>query len=232
MPFIFGYYDYLWLILAAAALGMIAQGAVQSTYRRYSAVAARSGVTAAQAAQAILQSAGVSDVSIGHSRPGGLTDHYDPRQKALRLSDGVYDSISIAALGVAAHEAGHAIQHAQGYAPLSIRNSIVPIVNFGSRASMPLLLVGLFLNSYTLAMAGVVLYGFAVAFQLITLPVELNASNRAMRALTASGLLAPDEAGKARKVLNAAASTYLAAAFAAIAQLMRLLSIAGRRRRD
>lgn len=152
MPFIFGYYDYLWLILAAAALGMIAQGAVQSTYRRYSAVAARSGVTAAQAAQAILQSAGVNDVSIGHSRPGGLTDHYDPRQKALRLSDGVYDSTSIAALGVAAHEAGHAIQHAQGYAPLSIRNSIVPIVNFGSRASMPLLLVGLFLNSYTLAM--------------------------------------------------------------------------------
>jgi Zn-dependent membrane protease YugP len=232
MPFIFGYYDYLWLILLAAVLGMIAQGAVQSTYRKYSGELARSGVTAAQAAQSILQDAGVYDVAIEHSRAGALTDHYDPRHKALRLSDGVYDSSSIAALGVAAHEAGHAIQHAQGYAPLAIRNSIVPIVNFGSRASMPLLLVGLFLNSYYLAMAGVVLYAFAVAFQLITLPVELNASNRAMRALADTGLLAPDETGKARKVLNAAASTYIAAAFAAIAQLLRLLAIAGRRRRD
>ena len=133
--------------------------------------------------------------------------------KALRLSSGVYGSSSIAALGIAAHEAGHAIQHAQGYAPLAIRNSIVPLVNFGSAASMPLLLIGLFLNSYVLAMVGVIFYAFAVAFQLI-------------------GLLAPDEAGKARKVLTAAASTYVASAFAAVAQLLRLLSIANRQKRD
>jgi len=164
---------------------------------------------------------------------GNLTDHYDPRSKTLRLSDGVCESTSIAALGIAAHEAGHAIQHAQGYGPLMLRNSIVPVVNFGSKASMPLLLIGLFLNSYYLALLGVALYGLAVAFQLITLPVELNASKRAMQALTSTGLLMQDEAPKARKVLNAAASTYLAAAFAAVAQLLRLLSIVGSgRRRD
>ena len=144
----------------------------------------------------------------------------------------MYGSTSIAALGIAAHEAGHAIQHAQGYAPLAIRNSIVPLVNFGSAASMPLLLIGLFLNSYVLAMIGVIFYAFAVAFQLVTLPVELNASRRAMQALQSTGLLAPDEAGKARKVLTAAASTYVAAAFAAVAQLLRLLSIANRQKRD
>lgn len=234
MPFSFhfSYYDSIWLILLAAVLGMIAQGAVQSTYRKFSREAARSGVTADQAALAILQDAGVYDVSIGHSNGAGLSDHYDPRSKALRLSSGVYGSTSIAALGIAAHEAGHAIQHAQGYAPLLLRNSIVPLVNFGSGASMPLLLVGLLLNSYYLAMAGVVLYGFAVAFQLITLPVELNASHRALEALRHTGLLAPDETAKAKKVLGAAASTYLAAAFAAVAQLLRLLTIVGRRDRD
>ncbi|MGI5883381.1 MAG: zinc metallopeptidase [Candidatus Spyradocola sp.] len=233
MPFLYyGSWDYLWLILLAAVLGMIAQGAVQSTYRKYAGVAARSGVTADEVAQRILQDAGVYDVSIGYSNRGTLSDHYDPRAKALRLSNGVYGSTSIAALGIAAHEAGHAIQHAQGYAPLAIRNSIVPLVNFGSAASMPLLLIGLFLNSYILAMIGVVFYAFAVAFQLVTLPVELNASRRAMQALQNTGLLAPDEAAKTRKVLTAAASTYVAAAFAAVAQLLRLLSIANRQRRD
>ena len=160
---------------------------------------------------------------------GNLTDHYAPKEKVLRLSDSVYDSTSIAALGVAAHETGHAMQHAQGYAPLEIRNSIVPLVNFGSSLSMPLLLAGLFLNSYYLALGGVVLYGFAVAFQLITLPVEINASRRALRALTDSGLLIGDEPAKAKKVLKAAASTYLAAALAAVAQLLRLLTIVGRK---
>ncbi len=230
--FYYGSWDYLWLILIAAVLGMVAQGAVQSTYRKYAGVAARSGVTADEAARHILQNAGVYDVSIGYSNRGGLSDHYDPRAKTLRLSSGVYGSTSIAALGIAAHEAGHAIQHAQGYAPLAIRNSIVPLVNFGSTASMPLLLIGLFLNSYVLAMIGVIFYAFAVAFQLVTLPVELNASRRAMQALQSTGLLAPDEAGKARKVLTAAASTYVAAAFAAVAQLLRLLSIANRQKRD
>lgn len=225
----FGYNEALWLVILAALLGVVAQSAVQNTYKKYARVAARAGINASQAAEMVLHSAGVYDVQIDRVR-GTLTDHYNPKNKSLQLSEGVYDSNSIAALGVAAHEAGHAIQHAQGYAPLMLRNSIVPLVNFGSKASMPLLVVGLFLNSYYLALFGVALYGLAVAFQLITLPVELNASRRAMKALTACGLLYEDEAPKARKVLNAAASTYLASAFAAVAQLLRLLSIVGRRR--
>ena len=232
MPIYLGYNSGIWLVILAAILGMVAQGAVQNTYKRFSRTLARSGVTAAQAAQIVMQSQGVYDVTVARVR-GTLTDHYDPRSKTLRLSDGVCDSSSIAALGIAAHEAGHAIQHAQGYGPLMLRNSIVPAVNFGSRASMPLLLIGLFLNSYLLALLGVALYGLAVAFQLITLPVELDASRRAMRALSANGLLTQEEEPKARKVLSAAASTYLASAFAAVAQLLRLLTIVSRdRRRD
>ena len=232
MPIYFGYDSGIFLVILAAILGFVAQNAVQNTYRKFSRQASRAGVTAAQAAQIVLQSQGVYDVSIGRVR-GTLTDHYDPRAKTLRLSEGVYDSTSIAALGIAAHEAGHAIQHDRSYAPLMLRNSIVPAVNFGSRASMPLLLIGLFLNSYLLALLGVALYGLAVAFQLITLPVELDASRRAMRALSANGLLTQEEEPKARKVLSAAASTYLASAFAAVAQLLRLLTIVSRdRRRD
>ena len=232
MPIYFGYDSGIFLVILAAILGFVAQNAVQNTYRKFSRQARRAGVTAAQAAQIVLQSQGVYDVSIGRVR-GTLTDHYAPRAKTLRLSEGVYDSTSIAALGIAAHEAGHAIQHDRSYAPLMLRNSIVPAVNFGSRASMPLLLVGLFLNSYLLALLGVALYGLAVAFQLITLPVELDASRRAMRALSANGLLTQEEEPKARKVLSAAASTYLASAFAAVAQLLRLLTIVSRdRRRD
>ena len=228
MPYSFSYYDSIVWIVIAAVLGMIAQGAVKSTFNRYSREAASAGITAAQAAQTLLQRAGIYDVTVTRVS-GNLTDHYAPREKVLRLSDSVYDSTSIAALGVAAHETGHAMQHAQGYAPLEIRNSIVPLVNFGSSLSMPLLLAGLFLNSYYLALGGVVLYGFAVAFQLITLPVEINASRRALRALTDSGLLVGDEPAKAKKVLKAAASTYLAAALAAVAQLLRLLTIVGRK---
>lgn len=232
MPIYFGYDSGIFLVILAAILGFVAQNAVQNTYRKFSRQASRAGITAAQAAQIVLQSQGVYDVSIGRVR-GTLTDHYDPRAKTLRLSEGVYDSTSIAALGIAAHEAGHAIQHDRNYAPLMLRNSIVPAVNFGSRASMPLLLIGLFLNSYLLALLGVALYGLAVAFQLITLPVELDASRRAMRALSANGLLTQEEEPKARKVLSAAASTYLASAFAAVAQLLRLLTIVSRdRRRD
>lgn len=232
MPIYFGYDSGIFLVILAAILGFVAQNAVQNTYRKFSRQASRAGITAAQAAQIVLQSQGVYDVSIGRVR-GTLTDHYDPRAKTLRLSEGVYDSTSIAALGIAAHEAGHAIQHDRSYAPLMLRNSIVPAVNFGSRASMPLLLIGLFLNSYLLALLGVALYGLAVAFQLITLPVELDASRRAMRALSANGLLTQEEEPKARKVLSAAASTYLASAFAAVAQLLRLLTIVSRdRRRD
>ena len=228
MPYSFSYYDSIVWIVIAAVLGMIAQGAVKSTFNRYSREAASVGITAAQAAQALLQRAGIYDVTVARVS-GNLTDHYAPKEKVLRLSDSVYDSTSIAALGVAAHETGHAMQHAQGYAPLEIRNSIVPLVNFGSSMSMPLLLVGLFLNSYYLALGGVVLYGFAVAFQLITLPVEINASRRALRALNDSGLLLFEEYDKANLVLKGADETYRAAALAAVAQLLRLLTIVGRK---
>ena len=221
---------WFYMVILASILGMAAQSSVTSTFRRYSARAARSGVTAAQAAQQLMQGAGVYNVTIERARGGALSDHYDPRAKALRLSQGVYDSTSIAALGVAAHEAGHAIQHAQGYTPLMMRNSIVPLVNFGSRLSIPFVLLGLFIRSYPVALIGLVLYGFAVAFQLITLPVELNASSRAIEGLSSAGLLAADEVPGARKVLGAAASTYIVAALASLAQLMRLWSMVGRRK--
>ena len=224
-------WTYVVLVLPAVIFSIWCSARVQSTFKKYSAVPTRRGVTGADAARRVLDANGLTDVRIERVA-GNLTDHYDPRTNVIRLSESVYGSATAAAVGVAAHEAGHAIQHAQGYAPLAIRNSIVPLVNFGSAASMPLLLIGLFLNSYVLAMIGVIFYAFAVAFQLVTLPVELNASRRAMQALQSTGLLAPDEAGKARKVLTAAASTYVAAAFAAVAQLLRLLSIANRQKRD
>ena len=216
------------VLIPAMIFAFWAQINVQTTFSRFKQVRNRRGLTAADVARRILDANGLNYVQIQRVS-GELTDHYDPRAQVVRLSDSVYDSTSIAALGVAAHETGHAMQHAQGYAPLEIRNSIVPLVNFGSSLSMPLLLVGLFLNSYYLALGGVVLYGFAVAFQLITLPVEINASRRALRALTDSGLLIGDEPAKAKKVLKAAASTYLAAALAAVAQLLRLLTIVGRK---
>ena len=228
MPYYYFDWTYVVLVLPCVLLSLWASTNVNSTFRKYSQQYSSRCLTGAEAAQRVLSANGVYGVRIERIS-GNLTDHYDPRTNVIRLSDSVYDSTSIAALGVAAHETGHAMQHAQGYAPLEIRNSIVPLVNFGSSLSMPLLLVGLFLNSYYLALGGVVLYGFAVAFQLITLPVEINASRRALRALTDSGLLVGDEPAKAKKVLKAAASTYLAAALAAVAQLLRLLTIVGRK---
>lgn len=227
------YNFYYVLLIGATLLGLLAQASVKNTYSKFSKVASSSRVTAQEAARIVMESQGVYDVSI---RPiaGSLTDNYNPKNKTLNLSQSVYNSTSIAALGVAAHEAGHAIQHAKAYGPLMTRNSIVPLVSLTSRLSMPILLVGLLINSYNVAMLGIIAYAFAVAFQLITLPVELNASHRALDALVGNGLLAQDEEAGARKVLKAAASTYAVAALTAVLQLLRLLALVGgnsRRRR-
>lgn len=234
MPYNTYFYGLDWpllLVLLCAVIGFIAQGRVSSTYNKFSQLPALSGISAAQAAEKLLHEAGIRDVSIEYAKGVTLSDHYDPRNKVLRLSQGVYESSSIAALGVAAHEVGHAIQHAEGYGPLRVRNTILPVVNIASQASMPLFFVGLLLGFSQIAMIGVVLYAAAVLFQLITLPVEFNASSRALENLEIAGVLTRDETPYAKKVLSAAASTYVAAALVSIAQLLRLASIAGRRNR-
>ncbi|MDR2514396.1 MAG: zinc metallopeptidase [Christensenellaceae bacterium] len=221
----------LLLVLAAALIGLIAQWRVKSVFEKYSHVRAQSGATAENAAQALLRDAGIRDVRIERSPGGALSDHYSPKEKVLRLSSSVEGSGSLAALGVAAHEVGHAMQHAEGYAPLRIRNAIAPAASLISTASMPLFFLGLFLGMTGLAAVGVVCYLAAVVFQLITLPVELNASSRALYALEASGILKREETPYAKKVLSAAASTYLASALMAIAQLLRMAALLNNRRR-
>lgn len=231
MPmFYFGDSTYF-LVLLAALFSFYAQMKVSGTFKRYSRIRNRRGYTGAQVAQAMMQRAGIYDVRIERIA-GNLTDHYDPRTKTLRLSQGVYDSNSVAALGVAAHETGHAIQHDVGYAPLGLRSFFVPLANFGSRLWLPLFLLGLFFTGNTgslLLMLGILFFSLSVVFTLITLPVEFNASRRAIRLLVDDGFLDSDEVGGARKVLSAAAMTYVAAAFTAIAQLLRLLLLANRR---
>jgi len=221
------------LILIGILLSMLASSKVKTTYAKYNRVRNHAGVTGAQAAQQILRQAGIYDVQVQHVS-GQLTDHYDPRNKVLRLSDATYGSTSVAALGVAAHECGHAIQHATNYLPLSIRGALVPVANFGAQISWPLIIIGLLMNgnmSVLLINAGIILFIAAVAFQIVTLPVEFNASSRALRILQGSGLLYDEEVGQARKVLSAAAMTYVAGAATAILQLLRLL-ILTRGRRD
>lgn len=229
------YYDPTYiLILIGVVVSMLASSRVKSTYAKYNRVRNHAGITGAMAAQQILRQAGIYDVSVQHVA-GELTDHYDPKNKVLRLSDSTYGSTSVAALGVAAHECGHAIQHATNYVPLSLRSMLVPVANFGSQISWPLIVVGLFMNgnmSVLLINAGILLFTCAVAFQIVTLPVEFNASSRALRILGASGLLYEDEVGKARKVLHAAALTYVASAASAILQLLRLLILTRGRRDD
>lgn len=229
------YYDPTYiLILIGVVVSMLASSRVKSTYAKYNRVRNHAGITGAMAAQQILRQAGIYDVSVQHVA-GELTDYYDPKNKVLRLSDSTYGSTSVAALGVAAHECGHAIQHATNYVPLSLRSMLVPVANFGSQISWPLILVGLFMNgnmSVLLINAGILLFTCAVAFQIVTLPVEFNASSRALRILGASGLLYEDEVGKARKVLHAAALTYVASAASAILQLLRLLILTRGRRDD
>ncbi len=226
------FYDWTMIIvLPALLLALYAQSKVSSTFNRYSKVYARSGLTAAQAADAIMRQNGITDVRIERVR-GNLTDHYDPRARILRLSDGVYDSTSIAALGVAAHEAGHAVQHAQGYMPLEIRNVFAPVASIGSNAAIPLFILGLLFSWEPLVTVGLVCFSFAVVFSLITLPVEFNASSRAVASLSGYGYLSQEETDGAQRVLNAAALTYVASALTAILQLARLFILSGRSRRD
>lgn len=222
------------LVLAGVAVSMIASAKMRSTFNRYSTVRSRSGMTGRDTAERLLHSQGIYDVRVEHVS-GSLTDHYDPRNKVLRLSDVTYNSASVAAIGVAAHECGHAVQHAKGYAPLSIRSALVPVVNFGSAVSWPLILAGLLINSRSAVMLlnlGILAFSLSVLFQIVTLPVEFNASNRALRILGDTGMLYPDEVRDTRKVLTAAALTYVAGAAAAILQLLRLLLISNSRRRD
>ena len=227
------FYDWTYILLIPALiLSMWAQFRVSSTFSRFSKVRASSGMTATQMAEQLLHAEGVYAVSVERTR-GNLTDHYDPKNMVLRLSDSTANSTSVAALGVAAHEAGHVLQHRDGYAPLMLRTAAVPVVNIGSNLSWPLFLVGLIFSWEPLLYAGIALFALAVLFAIITLPVEFNASKRALAALEANGYLQPGEEMRgAKKVLSAAAMTYVASAFMAIMQLLRLLAIAGVRRDD
>ena len=233
MPYFFyGYDPYYWMILVPAMLiALFAQLKVSSTFNRYDRVRSARGCTGAQAAEAVLRQHGVTDVRI--ERVGGrLTDHYDPRSNVIRLSDAVYASNSVAAMGVAAHEAGHAVQYAVGYGPIRLRNAIIPVCNFGSQLSISLIVIGLFLYSQPLFGLGVILFGVAVVGQVVTLPVEFNASRRALESLEGGYLLDDEELRGARKVLSAAAMTYVAALLVSLAQLLRFVLAFNGRRRD
>ncbi|MCI8523445.1 MAG: zinc metallopeptidase [Lachnospiraceae bacterium] len=233
----YGYYGYYFdptylLVLIGAVLCLFAQMRVKSAYHKYAKVPSRTGMTGAQAAQRILNMSGIHDVRIEHVR-GELTDHYDPSNKVLRLSDTVYGSASIAAIGVAAHECGHAVQHDQGYAPLKFRSALVPAANIGSKAGIPLIILGAILGmNQMLIQIGIWVFALAVLFQLVTLPVEFNASGRALAMLGDYGMMERDEVSSCRKVLSAAALTYVAAAATAILQLLRLIMLFGRRDND
>jgi len=222
------------LVLIGVVLSLLASGRVKITFAKYSQVRNSRGLTGAQAAEQVLHTAGIYDVRIEHVG-GNLTDHYDPTTKVLRLSDSVYGQTSVAAVGVAAHECGHAIQHAKGYAPLKLRSTLVPVANFGAKLAWPLIIFGLFISgesSTILINAGIIAFLAAVAFQLVTLPVEFNASNRAIRMIADSGMMYGEEIRGAKKVLGAAALTYVASAATAILQLLRILILTGGRRRN
>ncbi len=219
------------LILIGVVISLAASAKLRGTYQRYAGVRSRCGMTGEEAARQLLRSQGIYDVTIRRVR-GNLTDHYDPRTKTVNLSDSVYGSTSIAAIGVAAHECGHAMQDAQGYAPLRFRSALVPAANFGAQLSWPLIIIGLLLGGSSLVSLGILLFSLAVLFQLVTLPVEYNASHRAVTLLDSIGILQGQEVGQTRSVLNAAALTYVAAAAASILQLLRLLILFGNRRDD
>lgn len=231
-------YGYYWrfdptylLIIIGMLLSLAASAKLKSTFVVYRGRRSASGLTGAEAARRILNAAGITDVQIVPVS-GSLTDHYDPRSKTVRLSEDIYGQTSLAAVGVAAHECGHAIQHHIDYAPLSIRSALVPVANFGSTLSWPLFFAGLIFSIQPLLTLGIVLFSFAVLFQLVTLPVELNASSRALHMLESTGILSRDENSGARKVLRAAALTYVAALASSILQLLRLIILAGGRRSD
>lgn len=222
------------LVVIGAVICMIASARVKGTFNKYSQLRSMSGMNGAQVAQRVLHAAGIYDVQVRHVS-GSLTDHYDPRTKTVNLSDPVYNATSVAALGVAAHECGHAIQHAKSYAPLSIRSALVPIANFGSMLAWPVILIGLLFNTRSSGLIidiGILLFSAAVLFQLVTLPVEFDASRRALVMLRTQGILADDELRYTRRVLKSAALTYVASAAAAILQLLRIILITNGRRRD
>ena len=230
-------WTYLVLVLPCVLLSLWASSNVNTTFQKYSKQFSSRGLTGAEAAQRVLSANGVHNVRIERIS-GNLTDHYDPRTNVIRLSDGVYSSTSTAAIGVACHEAGHAVQYAQDYAPIKLRAAIIPVTNIGSKLAMPLILLGLVLAfldnlSYTFIYLGIACFGLSLVFQLVTLPVEFNASRRAMNAIEQADLLSSEEQRGAKKTLRAAALTYVAATATALAQLLRLILIfGGRRRRD
>ena len=241
MPYYYGYgyygfdWTYLYLLLPCMILSLWASSNVKSTFRKYSRQFSRRGLTGAEAAQRVLSTNGVSGVRIERIS-GDLTDHFDPRTNVIRLSDSVYGSTSTAAIGVACHEAGHAVQYAMNYGPIKLRAAIIPLTNFGSRIAMPLILAGILFSAFgifsdTLVYAGIACFGFSLIFQLVTLPVEFNASHRAMAAIENANLLTEEEQRGAKKTLKAAALTYVAATAVALAQLIRLIAIFGNRRR-
>lgn len=234
MPFFYyGYGFDIWFlpVILAAIWSMWASHKVNSTFKKYSKTSNSRGMTGADCARAVLRHGGVNDVKIERVS-GNLTDHFDPRAKVIRLSDTVYDSTSVAALGVAAHEAGHAVQHEVGYFPIKVRGAIIPVCQIGSNLAMPLVLIGLILSTPTLAYVGVAFFALSAFFQLVTLPVEFNASRRALRALADQDILVGGEVDKARKVLSAAAMTYVAALAVALANLLRLFMLVNRNSRN
>lgn len=231
MPY-YGFYDWTYfLVLIGAVISMLASSKVKTTYAKYGKIRSHSGMTATEAARRILDNAGLYHIRIERIS-GDLTDHYSPKEQVLRLSDTTINSTSIAAIGVAAHECGHAIQHSQKYVPLTVRNSIVPVVNLGSKLSWPMILLGLLFGISGFLDLGILLFSFSLIFQIITLPVEFNASSRALQILEQSNMLYEDELKGAKKVLSAAAMTYVAAVIATLLSLLRLIILFGGRRRD
>ena len=224
-------YYYIILVLPAIIFAMIAQVKVNTTFNKYSRVRTRRGITGADAARAVLEANGVGGVRIERVS-GNLTDHYDPRANVIRLSDSVYDADTVAAVGVAAHEAGHAVQYAQQYVPIKLRAAIIPVTQIGSSLAMPMIFIGMFIDAFSLIKLGLIFFFMSVLFQLLTLPVEINASNRAIDAIAATQILGEDELPGAQKTLTAAALTYVAALMVALAQFLRLFLIFGGGRRD
>lgn len=222
---------YLLLVVPALCFALWAQGRVNSAFRRYSQVATGGGMTGAQAARFILDQNGLQDIAVELTQ-GRLSDHYDPRAGVVRLSQEVYSKATVAAVGVAAHECGHALQHAEGYLPLRLRSAIIPITQIGSQLAMPLFLLGMIFSFPGLMNAGILLFSLVAFFQLVTLPVEYNASNRAVETLAGRGMVSEQEERGVRKVLSAAALTYVAALASALANLLRLVILAGGRRRQ
>lgn len=230
MPYFYGFdWTYLVFVIPAVILSLWAQIKVTSTFKKYSRVPSDGGMTGADAARLVLEQNGVSNVQIVPVK-GDLTDHFDPRENVIRLSETVFSAKTASAVGVAAHEAGHAVQYAKGYSPMKFRSAIIPMTKVGSTLAFPLVIVGLIFSWYPLAYAGVILFGAAVLFQLVTLPVEFNASRRAVECLSSSGMVSEDGITASKKVLSAAAMTYVAALFVALGNMLRLILIVGRRK--